>query len=119
MTNQLEGYAEDLLITALEGGSNYWYYLPDLSMIERRSGDPLSIAIFNGVWSGGKIVPVHDNEERDNALGNLTRESMEGAFTLMRQTHPRHYADIYSGNVDAETADVWFQLAVMREVIYG
>lgn len=110
----------DMLITALEGGSNYWYFLPDLSMVTRKKGEPWSVAIGRAVWHDGAEVPVDDcNEKAGTRLGMLTRASMEKALDLMMRKHPRHYADLFDGNDDATTADVWFQLAVMGDIVFG
>jgi hypothetical protein len=37
----------------------------------------------------------------------------------MRTQYPAHYGDVLSGSWDAETADVFLQLAVMGELVYG
>jgi hypothetical protein len=37
----------------------------------------------------------------------------------MKKEYPYHYADLVEGNDDAETGDVWLQLAVFGELIYG
>lgn len=110
----------DLLVGALEGGSNYWYFLPDLSMVGRRKGEPWSVAIGRAVWHEGAAVPVADtNEKEGTRLGTLTKASMEKGLDLMMRKHPRHYADLIGGNDDAITADVWFQLAVMGQLVFG
>jgi hypothetical protein len=37
----------------------------------------------------------------------------------MRDQYPRHFADLVGEDDDAITGDVWLQLAVFGEVIYG
>ena len=37
----------------------------------------------------------------------------------MKKEYPSHYADLVEENDDAETGDIWLQLAVFGEVIYG
>lgn len=114
-----EGAVESLLVSALEGGSNYWYWLPDLKMVKHK-GEPLSTAIFREVWRNGKKVPVSDVENQKRILGHLTRESMERAFVLMGQGgYRRHLSDFLNDNADSTTGDVWFQFSVMGEVVYG
>jgi len=111
--------AEDLLVTALEGGSNYWYSLPDLSMVVRKHDEPTSIAVFRTAFEeANKAIPVKDvNDAVD--LGVITKTGMMAAFDLMEKTYPRDYANLIGENWDAETADVWFQLAVMGKLVYG
>jgi hypothetical protein len=117
MKTQIE---EDLLITALEGGSNYWYYLPDLSMTKkyREEGQATSERIFKAAMSG-EIIPVHDAENEEEFLGNISKENFIKAETLMKENSPQHYANAISENSDAETADVWFQYVVLGEITFG
>lgn len=130
---QLQLY-EDLVITALEGGSNYWYYLPDLSMVPKDKTTPLSILIFRAAMNGARI-PVSEAEDPEHILGYLTKDGMltaldrlsRGEGTPIREngkvvrtlTYGNQVANIVDGNWDANSADVWFQMAVMGEVIYG
>ena len=38
---------------------------------------------------------------------------------LMHNEYPRHYGDLVSGNEDAETGDVFFQLLCFGEIVYA
>lgn len=106
----------NLLVSALEGGSNYWYYFPDLSML-KKDNTPTVDRIFDALLDGKKIE-VRDVESGEY-LGTLTIRSLNSASYLMFNEYTSHFADVLSGNDDATTADVFFQLAVMQEVIYG
>ena len=108
---------ECLIISALEGGSNYWYFLPDLSMVERREGFCLTEDIVHAV-DQGLIIPVHDIETGE-PLGFISKHGIKKAVKLMHDNHPRHYADVLYESYDAITADVFFQLVVMGDVVYG
>jgi len=110
---------EDLLVGALEGGSNYWYYLPDLSAIKGiKKGEPTAIRIFESVKKGA-IIPVHDCENEDEKLGELSMESIKKGEALMKEKSPEHWKNAISDNSDAETADVWFQYVVLGELTFG
>lgn len=37
----------------------------------------------------------------------------------MLDKYPTHWADAYTDNMDANTADVWFQLCCLGEIVYG
>jgi hypothetical protein len=137
-----EQVMEDLLVGALEGGSNYWYFLPDLSMVPkmtaaahdltyREPGNvpvPTSIRIFRAAMKGAKI-PVTDLEEENtygrgkaHVLGYITREGMEGALSKMLRPvkgNRRQAAEIIADNIDGDAADVWFQFSVMGEQVYA
>lgn len=109
---------ENLLINALEGGSNYWYFLPDISMVKRNGTEfTLTEDIILSVYRGAKI-PVSDTET-GNALGFLSTEGIIKAVKLMHDHHPRHYADVLKEEDDATTADVFFQLSVMGEIEFA
>jgi hypothetical protein len=113
---------EDLLVTALEGGSNYWYWLPDVSMVpkvvDRPNGDCLSIRIAKAVWDGAE-VPIVDKEDRF-ALGSITKDGVLAALDRMIATNYKTCAGrIIAEDYDADDADAWFQFAVMGKAVYG
>jgi len=107
---------EDLLVTALEGGSNYWYYLPN--ELPKQEGKSYIDAMLAFLEEGGSIQ-VNDWEDEEEKLGELTWESAMKAFELMHEVQPHNYAALIEDNWDANDADVWFQLAVMGEVTFG
>lgn len=118
----------DLLCSALEGGSNYWYYLPDVTMTDKYrtkgDGDTLVELIMRAVMAGEKI-PVTDCNERkftkdgEHRLGYISLENMDRAEQIMLEKQAAHFADVLEENDDATTGDVWFQLVVMGEVVFG
>ena len=110
---------EDMLVGALEGGSNYWYMLGDLSEIkEYAEGEPTAIRIMKAVIDGKKFS-VLDAENPKDILGVFGMESIIKGEWLMTTKHPKHWADIIEENDDADTADVWFQLCVMGKIVFG
>lgn len=125
---------EDLLVTALEGGSNYWYYLPDLTMVPRpRDSEghrqPLSTDIAKAVWEGAR-VPVTDASEQgrptfeNKPIGYITRKSIDSAVERMavgdeNGNGKRQAGHIIGDDYDAEDADVWFQFVVLGKLVYG
>lgn len=114
---------ESLLCSAMEGGSNYWYWIG-------KSANAIidSVAPSNGktpfvtrIWAAivaGKSIPVHDIETK-RKLGEISLASIEAGEQLMAAKHVRHFADIISEKADACTGDVWFQLAIMQKIKYG
>lgn len=106
---------KDLLIDALEGGSNYWYFLPELPKREKNEG--VYDAILR-VSSTGEI-PVHDLEDEELKLGAITYQNMLDAFILISQEQPIVFGDMLNENFDANDADVWFQYVVMKELVFG
>ena len=76
----------------------------------------------------GKGVVVYDcyelddaetEEERAAARHPITLDNVRKGLELMRDEYPRHYADLVEENDDAITGDVFLQLAVFGELIYG
>lgn len=118
MNNQIR---EDLLITALEGGSNWWYFINDYSTkiiaLFKTKHNSFSEAAWMAIKSG-KTFSISDAETAV-FLGNINLESIKKGEKIMKLKHKEHYANAISENWDAETADVWFQLAVMNELRFG
>jgi len=121
---------ENLLVGALEGGSNYWYWLPDEGVDATRKwwkeigaddSEPLSTKISKFIWEGGGEVPITDCEGYgdDGEVWVLNKARVIEGFRLMATNHPRHWEDFKRENHDAITADVWFQLALFDEIVFG
>ncbi len=115
---------EDMLCGALEGGSNYWYYLPDLSMCKeyQAPGDTTCGYMIKAIIAG-ESIPVHDIEsesrEYGELLGMINIESIRKGEVLMKEKAFMCWGDLITEQDDAETADVWFQFCVMGEVVFG
>ena len=52
-------------------------------------------------------------------LGILSMDSILEGEKKMRHDQPDHYQDILDEGWDADTADVWFQYAVLGEITFG
>lgn len=59
------------------------------------------------------------SEFPETAKHHITLEDVKKGLELMRDQYPRHWADLVEEQDDAITGDVWLQLAVFGEVIYG
>jgi hypothetical protein len=136
----------DLFVTALEGGSNYWYYM-DLPDNIKSYGQSISEAVGEFILQGGKIY-FYDNELRSEVMYNLKRGeyTIEGdiidqkrfnedidetylgfvtmdrileAITIIKKEYPNIWENILLEQEDAGDADVFLQLCVMGEVVFG
>lgn len=80
----------------------------------------------------GKGVMVYDcydeniDEDADDftqfpksAKHHITLDDVRKGLELMRDLYPQHWADLMEENDDAITGDVWLQLAVFGELVYG
>jgi len=117
---------EAVIVTALEGGSNYWYNLNTKEFkdkLPKAAGsfncltEKISKALYEDTRSRFKMN-VYDVES-DELLGTVTHQSMIKAFKLAAIDHYHNFENIISGNYDAADADVIFQLAVMGNVVFG
>jgi hypothetical protein len=136
----------DLFVTALEGGSNYWYYM-DLPDNIKSYGQYISEAVGEYILQGGKIY-FYDNELRSEVMYNLRKGEykIEGdiidqkrfdedieetylgyvdmdkildAISLIKKEYPNIWENILLEQSDAGDADVFLQLSVMGEVVFG
>lgn len=104
----------DYLSGALEGGSNYWYNLPDLSMLTYTEED-LATNIFESVNNDHDLlIPVHDIETND-FLGYISYDNISCGLSLYLEENGFDNLDY----MDACDYDLLFQYIVMGEIIYG
>jgi len=114
---------ENIICTALEGGSNYWYIL------EYRKGCPLNSEMPNktlseriayGLWHNKRAeVYIYDVENEEELLGILTYDSVRERMQLATINHLSELEAMISGDFDALTADTLFQVLVMGRVVFG
>lgn len=117
---------EDVFVTALEGGSNYWYYLPEESIKAIReavpkSEDPyLSTAILKAILDHDVKVLVNDAEQEDELIGIISKSTMQARLQLLSDSDSRWALESHVREEgDASSADVVFQYLAMGEVVYG
>jgi len=116
---------ENIFVTALEGGSNYWYFINEDAIALVRKAVPrevepyLSIAIFKAVLDHGIIVPVNDAENEDDVLGYIDRNTIQDRLQRLAETNPRYLDLEIDGDGDATSSDIVFQSIVMNEIVFG
>jgi hypothetical protein len=125
---------KDLLCAAFEGGIGYWAAVS----VSQEEIDKVKAEYYHEIPALGGQIILFDKEEVEDLvlgmetatpLGILDIESMKKAFDYMaRGTDkngkdcPRfkeHLADFLNDNEDADTGDVFVQLAVMGEIVFG
>ena len=110
----------DMLTTATEGGSNYWAKFK-FSENWKNNDESYEQILFN---SGH--IEVFDIETGE-LVGLLNRATIRVGLELMGMRKNirgediplLHFKNLISDNMDAETADVFIQLAVMGRIVYG
>lgn len=103
----------DLFVTALEGGSNYWYYIPTLPNNIKSSEQ-----IGEHILKGGYIV-FHDAENQNEILGTVDMDAILEAINTLKEKYPDVWENILLESADANDADVFLQICVMGEVVFG
>lgn len=133
---------EEILITAMEGGSNYWYIMDGEQHCrswlseEIKSGrlernDKIHYKWMDAMFQGcPHKISIYDVEEANEEgeelselepLGYLTMDSIAEGLELAQQDYSEEFSQhIPSYNDgDGDSADVLFQLMVMGDVAYG
>jgi hypothetical protein len=116
---------EDIFVTALEGGSNYWYYLSDeatklIRDAVPKSEDPyLSTAILKAIEKGVD-VPINDAEHEDEVIGTISLKTMQERLQkLSRSANSDALMAHIKEEGDADTADIVLQYLAFGEIIFG
>jgi hypothetical protein len=118
---------ESIFITAIEGGSNYWYYIGEEAVkainnvCPRASGMAFSERVFTAVYDYGVEVALHDIEDIDGEpIGVLSKDTFkerlercanEGAMWALQQE--------IDEQGDAATSDAVFQYLALNDLVYG
>ena len=114
---------ENIIVTALEGGSNSWYLLGDIKGIPMREEMPNkapSERIAYGLWHNkDSEVSILDLEDEDELLGTLTYNSVRERMQIACDDYLEEMNMMISEDYDAWTADTLFQVLVMGEVVFG
>lgn len=137
----------NLIISALEGGSNYWYMIQkeikpvtkeriylDSIWDEQRKKNPNWLSSVEIVFNGGALM-IDDSMADDPELKEPIRFDLEciqkglevwqadvqsgGTLHGSESADPSHWADFIGGNDDQTTADVFLQYCIFGKVIYG
>lgn len=116
---------EDIFVTALEGGSNYWYFLSEDAVKKIRdavpkSEDPyLSTSILKAILKGVE-VPINDAENEDDVIGEISLKTMLNRLQKLADSKNNSaLINHIDGNGDADTADIILQYLAFGEIVYG
>ena len=121
----------DLFVTALEGGSNYWYYM-DLPDNIKSYGQSISEAVGEYILQGNKVYfYVHelrsdvidqkrfDEDIDETYLGSVDMDKILDSISVIKTEYPEIWENILLEQADAGDADVFLQLCVMGEIVFG
>jgi hypothetical protein len=131
-------HLNDIIICALEGGSNYWYLLKEdaTEILDRWKGkyEPLIHGdrkeLFYGyrveavlpAIMGGEKIPIHDDEDADgDVIGYFSLENLHRGLEIIAEKYPDCLKMILDpdSDYDAGDADAIVQLLTLGEIVYG
>lgn len=119
-----ESDIENIMVTAIEGGINYWAGLDNTAeaWAERPKDEPLSMWATKILIDGGS-VKFYDvegggelEEEEDDSEWILTLDKLLAGFAQNYKERP-HDNDLEQG--DATTADCIIQYALFGQIVFG
>lgn len=110
-------HVKNLLVSAFEGGSNYWYIL----QAHNKKMVPESRFVSELLAYEEGTILLSDSDGQLNKPKLLTHSDIIKAWHIFTTNadYSCHYADVLSGNDDAETGDIFLQIAVFGKPIYG
>ena len=108
---------EDIIVGALEGGSNYWYLLGE--GLPPSAPSPLSERIAKAAFHDPEFKLEILDCETEEHLGYLTQESLKKGLETLAMDDPTAFEILMTEEGDAIAYDIAFQLIIMGEVIYA
>jgi len=121
-------FLEDILVTALEGGSNYWIdkivIQPKDPNQEKPAGMPKSIWMFEIIKYNGYLLIYNGDDIK--LTRTLRMRDLQNGIEKYIQCYKNDVLNIFcdgltldAGQFDANMADCVLQYAVFNELIYG
>ncbi len=117
----------NLLCSAFEGGSNYWYrieetHAPSTYQYRCMKGHTFSHVDYPLNPDGYLVVSdYHGADEGESVKRRLNYRSIKRGLQLMAESkeYAHHWRDFIAEDDDAITADVFLQFCLFGEVVYG
>lgn len=111
---------ESLLCCAWEGGSNYWVQCYDKRLPSKRADrKAVQYRYQAALYEGGACLMMLADGLDPRTRYELTRPKLVQGLQLLARDYPRHFSVVLAGNEDARTGDVFLQLCLLGEVVYG
>ena len=107
-----ESLLKDLLITAFEGGSNYW-------IDEVAKSQEATLCDSYDLFMEGKLTYLITPEELDSEPIELTLEKFKKGFEMMSEKHPNMFDRIIEEQYDAGDADVVLQYSLFNKTVFA
>lgn len=126
-----EKMVRDLLVSAFEGGSNYWYRIESEKLptgtkkADFKEGGRMQPEGEYYHWSqliptypGGQLV-IRDISEGEGETHVLDLAALRRGWLLLKKKYPESYKRVLEENYDANDGDLFLQLALFGELVFG
>lgn len=114
----------DLLTCGLEGGYSPWLGQIAYDLVPVQDYEAFERYGQAKFWAlGGSMIfsfdGPNDNEGSFASKATVTKETLAEGLSRLASEATSHFADFLADNEDVETGDVFLQLMLLEEVIYG
>ena len=111
---------ESWIVTALEGGSNYWYFIKSLPKRDELKGQAFSEVVATLVWKHDEKIEVFDIENQDeDAIGIIDKSKIVPTLNMLSKEYNEVFTNLMNENYDAMDCDIFFQVLTMNEIVFG
>ena len=126
-----ESQARDLLVGALEGGSNYWYQIVGhkfpvgVKYEDFQPGGQFTTAEY---YHPEQLIPFvqgcttlveTSDDPNESQIKRLHKGALELGAIILKKKYPHHLSAAMLGEDDADTADAYFQCCLFGEIVFG
>lgn len=107
----------DLLVTAFEGGSNYWIrYVELTSNPENLDNIDAGFDLYNAILNKGGSIKIVDD---DGGTHVLDVEKAIAGLQKFKAIHEKEFFNFIEERDDADTGDAFLQACLFGEIVYG
>lgn len=118
-----------LLVSAFEGGINYWCERQPFKftkptewrpVLDEDQEKPERWPMYDyPLLEGGAIEFKADPGDGKKKKYRLDLDTIQKGLQKMAEIAPRHFGDFINDNADAVTGDVFVQICIFGEIVYG
>jgi hypothetical protein len=114
-------FFEDMIVTAFEGGSNYWVDHVQINHPagEKMKGEPVSTWAASALNLGGSVVFFirEEGDSHDYPPVTMTKEMLVSGVQMWLDNHKTPSEAIE--NYDIDDADAILQYSLFKELVFG
>lgn len=119
------------LVSAFEGGSNYWACIDQIHCPKPRAGELKSAhkelgRVYMAPFLSGGYLLINDDldgvcgeSERLVRQHRLDRPAIESGLNKLAKNHKKIFGAVCAGEADAGEADAFLQFCLFGEVLYA